>query len=113
MMSVANAIEVLDRVVPISDFNKGKAGKAFARAEKGEPIFVVKRNVPTAVILSFDEYRKMQEELEDAQDYRMAVERINSNDSRMTYTTQQVMEQVGVTQNDLDALRKEDELEIS
>lgn len=43
-------------LVPITQFNKGKASRLFTRAQKGETLIVIKNNSPVAVILSPEEY---------------------------------------------------------
>lgn len=43
-------------MVPITQFNKGKASQNFARATKGESLLVIKNNAPVAVVLSLEEY---------------------------------------------------------
>ncbi len=44
------------QIVPITQFNKGKASQLFMRANKGEALMVIKNNAAFAVILSPDEY---------------------------------------------------------
>ena len=48
--------KLLNRLIPITQFNKGKASQLFSRVQKGEPIVVVKNNVPVAVVISPEEY---------------------------------------------------------
>lgn len=43
-------------IVSITQFNKGKASQLFSRANKGEPLLVIKNNSPVAIILSPEEY---------------------------------------------------------
>ena len=43
-------------LVPITQFNKGKASRLFTRAQKGEKLIVIKNNYPVAIILSPEEY---------------------------------------------------------
>lgn len=43
-------------IVPITQFNKGKASQNFARATKGESLLIIKNNAPVAVVLSLEEY---------------------------------------------------------
>ena len=48
--------QLIKHLVPITQFNKGKASQLFSRACKGETLLVVKNNTPVAVILSPEEY---------------------------------------------------------
>ena len=51
-----------DKLVSISEFSQGKAGKIFADvAGNNNEYIVLKNNQPTAVVLSVDNYRNMQE----------------------------------------------------
>ncbi len=43
-------------IVPITQFNKGKASQCFHRATNGESLLVMKNNSPIAVVLSLEEY---------------------------------------------------------
>lgn len=79
MTSVA---DVLNNIVPISDFNHGKAGKAFARVEKGNPLIVLKHNAPEAVIISPSEYESLIESREDLELLRQAQQRMDHDSGK-------------------------------
>ena len=110
MIATTKTLDLMSRMVAISDFNKGKATQAFDTARDGEPVFVMKRNVPTAVILSFDEYYRMVEELEDADDYQQAVQRIASNPDDVTLSRDEALKAMGLDEN---TVRHAEPLEIS
>ncbi len=44
-------------IIPITEFNKGKASQHFLRAQKGDTFCVFKNNLPVAVVLSLEEYK--------------------------------------------------------
>lgn len=46
-------------LIPITQFNKGKASQLFMRAQAGETLVVMKNNVPVAVILSPEKYERI------------------------------------------------------
>ena len=48
--------EVLERLVPITQFNKGKASQLFSRVQTGNPLIVMKNNSPIAVVISPEDY---------------------------------------------------------
>jgi len=53
-----------EKLVSISEFSQGKAGKIFADvATNNHEYIVLKNNQPTAVVLSVEDYRKMQEQV--------------------------------------------------
>lgn len=57
-------IELTERLVPISEFSQGKAGKIFNDVSKNNKEYIVmKNNQPTAVVISIQEYRKLQEKI--------------------------------------------------
>ena len=47
---------MINHIIPITQFNKGKASQLFSRANHGETLLVIKNNSPVAVILSPEEY---------------------------------------------------------
>ena len=60
-MSVS-LLDLTERLVPISDFSQGKAGKIYSDvAENNNEYIILKNNQPTAVLLSIKEYREIQE----------------------------------------------------
>lgn len=53
-------LQIIDKLVPITKFNQGQSSKFFQRAYNGESFVVIKNNIPTAVIISPDEYKLLQ-----------------------------------------------------
>ena len=54
-----------EKLVPISDFSQGKAGKIYSDvAENNSEYIVLKNNQPTAVLLSINEYKALQDKIE-------------------------------------------------
>ena len=57
-------VEFTERLIPISEFSQGKAGKIFSDvAENNSEYLVMKNNQPTAVIVSVKEYKMIQEKI--------------------------------------------------
>ena len=56
---------LLQSLVPISQFNKGQASRIFDRLHTEPQIVVLKNNQPSAVILSPEEYSRLMEIEED------------------------------------------------
>ena len=50
---------ILNNLVSITMFNQGQASKIFNRLHDEKQIVVLKNNVPTAVLLSPDEYDRL------------------------------------------------------
>lgn len=65
-MNALNTVNVLDSIIPISQFNKGQASKIFSDVKKVGIKIVVKNNVPECILMSPQNYKQMMEEYEDA-----------------------------------------------
>ena len=50
---------ILNNLVSITMFNQGQASKNFSRLHDEKQIVVLKNNVPTAILLSPDEYDRL------------------------------------------------------
>ena len=50
---------LLNNLVSVTMFNQGQASKLFNRLQDEKQIVVLKNNVPTAVLLSPDEYDRL------------------------------------------------------
>ena len=48
--------KMLKQLIPITQFNKGKASQLFSRVKGGETLVVMKNNVAVAVVISPEEY---------------------------------------------------------
>lgn len=70
-------LDLTERLVPISDFSQGKAGKIFNDvAENNNEYIVLKNNQPTAVLLSVKEYRDIQEKIAKLEAFLEKIENI-------------------------------------
>jgi len=85
-------LDLTERLVPISDFSQGKAGKIFADVSQNDHEYIIlKNNQPTAVLVSIKEYRKYKskiarmdkflEDLENMRLLKMASSRKNNHTS--------------------------------
>lgn len=93
---------VLDRLVPVSEFNHGGAARAFSKVQVGKPVVVMRRSVPAYVIITPDEYREyeaLRQAREDAHDLGLAESRLAAwdGDCSKLKTHEQVMDEMGVT----------------
>ena len=50
---------LLNNLVSVTMFNQGQASKIFNRLQEEKQIVVLKNNIPTAVLLSPDEYDRL------------------------------------------------------
>ena len=106
-MNTISANNMLDSIVPISRFNKGEASKIFDEVDKTGVKIVVKNNIPTGVIISPEKYKELMEEIEDYHLYVEAEKRIK-NTKNNKYTSQEdLMVELGITQEDLESVEVE------
>ena len=57
-------LDFTEKLVPVSDFSQGKAGKIFSDvAENNSEYIVLKNNQPTAVVISIAQYKNLQTRL--------------------------------------------------
>lgn len=75
-------VTLLNNLVSVSDFNHGKASQTFKRVQDDNPVVVLKNNKPTAVIVSPDDYRRLNEAEENFVLYQEALERLKNDDGK-------------------------------
>ena len=98
-----NATFELDRIVPISDFSRGKATRIFAKAQDGIPLVVVRNNKPTAVITSTDEFQRLTEIEENYILLSQALKRESERDASKDLSFEQLCEQYGLSEAEISA----------
>jgi len=96
--------EILNSFVPISQFNRGQASKIFERVKTEKQIVVVKNNRPEAVIISLEEYLRLLEIEEDQILLAEAEKRVKENGDEPTIPESVVLEELGITQSDIDEM---------
>ncbi len=97
--------ELLDNIVPASELAKQTA-TTLDKVHVGNPVVIMRRGVPTAVMITPDEWRdyeRLRQEAEDAADLAMAEERLARWDGNTDglRSFDDVMEELGVTEEDL------------
>ena len=97
---------LLKNTVSISQFNKGQAKKIFDEVKQTGMKIVFKNNEPECVLLSPDKYIELMNEIEDALDCAMAVERIESNSK--TYTLDEIKSEFDMSAKELDEIEDEE-----
>ncbi|NTU89594.1 MAG: type II toxin-antitoxin system Phd/YefM family antitoxin [Actinobacteria bacterium] len=100
-MSLAS--DIMNNIVPISDFSRGKASSTFAKVSKGAPVIVLRNNVPMAVITSPSEYSYLTEIEEDFFLLSESIERLERSAGKKGTSLEEIMEKHGITEADLDA----------
>lgn len=101
---MANAASVIGNIVPISDFSHGKASAIFRRMNGSAPVTVVKNNRPIAVITTPEEFAYLSEAEENITLLEMSLERLAANNGKPAIPEGEVLANLGITQDDLDAV---------
>ena len=92
-----SVIDLTERLVPISDFSQGKAGKIFTDvAENNNEYIILKNNQPIAVLLSIMEYKDMQEKIAKLERFLEDIENV-----RLLQLAQSRKDQLTTSLNDL------------
>jgi prevent-host-death family protein len=111
-------LELTEKLVPISDFSQGKAGKIFNDvSENNSEYIVLKNNQPTAVLLSVKEYRQIQEKLSQLEQISEKIENIRllkiAESRRDAHTTsfESFVAEEGFSMNELEKIAESVEFE--
>ena len=98
---MAIATNLLQSLVPISQFNKGQAAKIFDRLHSERELIVLKNNQPSAIILSPEEYTRLTEIEEDYFLLLEANKRMEDNGNHKTLSFESVMSNLGISEDEL------------
>ena len=98
---MAIAADLLQSLVPISQFNKGQAAKIFDRLRSERELIVLKNNQPSAIILSPEEYTRLTEIEEDYFLLLEANKRMEDNGNNKTLSFDSVMSNLGISEDEL------------
>lgn len=95
--------QVLDNIVPISDFSRGKAGRAFDKVASGGTVVVMRNCTPAAVIVPPDEYKELCAAREDLILMSFAEERLSANEGIPAISEKEAMAALGISDDDVDS----------
>lgn len=98
---MAMATELLQSLIPISQFNKGQASKIFDRLHSEKELIVLKNNQPSAIILSPEEYTRLTEIEEDYYLLLEANKRLEENGDKKTVSFHSVMSNLEISEEEL------------
>lgn len=96
-----NIIAAIENTIPISQFNRGLAGKIFADVRQSGAKVVMKNNAPECVLLSPQEYVRIMDALNDAKLLAIAAERMEHYDSATAISAEEVQKNLGISDEDL------------
>ena len=97
---MAYAADILDSLVPITQFNRGQASRIFDHLHGESRLIILKNNQPAAIILSPSE-----SQIEE--DYTLLLEstRRLKEDSSSTPSREDLMSELYISETDLTAVR--------
>lgn len=98
---MAIAANLLQSLVPISQFNKGQAAKIFDRLHSERELIVLKNNQPSAIILSPEEYTRLTEIEEDYFLLLEANKRMEDNKNNKTISFDSIMSNLGISEDEI------------
>ena len=98
---MANTANILHSLVPISQFNKGKAAQIFDRLRTEKELVVLKNNQPSAVILSPEEYTRLTEIEEDYMLLLEANSRLDENGDKPDIPFKNVLADLDIDEDEL------------
>ena len=98
---MAQRANILNSLVPITQFNRGQASRIFDRLRTERQLVVLKNNQPAAVILSPEEYTRLTEAEEDYQLLLLARERLAGDNLKNAIPEQDVLSGLGITEEEI------------
>ena len=99
---MAYTADILDSLVPITQFNRGQASNIFDRLHSESRLIVIKNNQPAAIILSPSEFQRLNEIEEDYTLLLEATRRLKE-DSSSTSSREELMSELGISEAELAA----------
>ena len=103
---MANITSAIRDTISISLFNRGLAGKIFEDVKQSGAKVVMKNNSAECVLLSPDEYVKLMDEVNDARLLSIANERMQNFNPANLISSEELYNELGITEEDLDASKK-------
>ena len=117
IMSMA-LVEFTEKLVSISDFSQGKAGKIFSDiSENNNEYIVLKNNQPIAVVMSIKEYTETQRKISQLEEILEKFENIKllhmaeSRDNKKTASFEEFIKEEGFSTEELEELSESVEFE--
>lgn len=102
-LHMAYAAKLLQSLVPITWFNRGKASQIFDRLATERQLIVLKNNQPSAIILSPEEYNRLAEIEEDYTLLLEATTRLAENGKKAAIPMDTLLSDLGISEDELDA----------
>lgn len=94
-------VSAITNTIPITQFNKGLAGKIFEEVRRCGAKVVMKNNSAECVLLSPEEYLSLMDEINDARLMTIAAERMKNANINTMIPEAELNRQLGISEKDL------------
>ena len=101
---MGSVMSAITKTIPISQFNRGLAGKIFEDVRKTGAKVVIKNNSAECVLLSPEEYENLMNEVDDAKLLTIASERLSHYDPSALIPQKELLRQLDITEEALSVL---------
>lgn len=98
---MAFVMSAIKNTVPISQFNRGLAGKIFEDVKQSGAKVVMKNNVAECVLISPEEYVRLMDEVNDARLLAVASERMAHFNPATLISEEEMNRRLGITEDNL------------
>ena len=98
---MASVMCAIKNTVPISQFNRGLAGKIFEDVKQSGAKVVMKNNVAECVLISPEEYVRLMDEVNDARLLAVASERMAHFNPATLISEEEMNRRLGITEDNL------------
>ena len=98
---MASVMSGIKNTVPISQFNRGLAGKIFEDVKQSGAKVVMKNNVAECVLISPEEYVRLMDEVNDARLLAVASERMAHFNPATLISEEEMNRRLGITEDNL------------
>jgi PHD/YefM family antitoxin component YafN of YafNO toxin-antitoxin module len=98
---MSSVISAITNTIPISNFNRGQAGKIFEDVKQNGAKVVMKNNTAECVLLSPDEYIRLMDEVNDARMLTLATKRMAHYNPDSVISADEMNRRLGITDEDL------------
>ena len=101
-MDNMSVMGMMKTMIPITRFNMGEANKIFDEVQRAGTKIVMNNNTPACVLISPEQYEALMEMLSDYILLSEAEERMAHSDRKDNLSHDEVMRELGITQDELD-----------
>ena len=98
---MASVMSAIKNTAPISQFNRGLAGKIFEDVKQSGAKVVMKNNVAECVLISPEEYVRLMDEVNDARLLAVASERMAHFNPATLISEEEMNRRLGITEDKL------------